>query len=207
MPNSKQKLPNSLQVLPESFRRDPEDGTFRCHLATLQSDILFEIESLSSIDADTLEILQQAVVHSRLGKARALRSTFLLSKLPDNVSETFDHRFQLCCKILIKNATNLLDGLPFNRKNFFDRCAVHPSPTTYQAWKPVDFYEHVHVPDTGKAPFDFQSAGHPLKALTCQLYPFQKRALQWLLLREGVQISGNSIVKSNPNRRHPMHLL
>jgi len=52
------------------------------------------------------------------------------------------------------------------------------------SWSPKDFYEHVHVPDSHSS-----LADEPLQNpdLTCQLYPFQARAVRWLLSREKVQ--------------------
>lgn len=48
-----------------------------------------------------------------------------------------------------------------------------------QPWAPQDFYDSVHVPDRNQIP----DLGH---ALESQLYPFQERAVAWMLRREGV---------------------
>ena len=184
-----------MQVLLESFERNPADGTFRCLLTTLQSDILCEIKSHSRTESTTLDILQNVVSLSIPRKSRKMQSICLLSKIPKNAEDTVDHRFRLCCKILINNAKDLLDGLPFNRKNAFDHCMIQNSPEIYGDWKPMDFYEHVHLPSADEAPFDSQSTDKLLEALQCQLYPFQKRALQWLLRREGVHIAGGNVVR------------
>ncbi len=48
---------------------------------------------------------------------------------------------------------------------------------------PMDFYESAHVPD--KASYDAETATLHIPHLTAKLYPFQKRAVQWLLKREG----------------------
>ena len=59
-----------------------------------------------------------------------------------------------------------------------------------------DFYNNVHVPDSGKeAPAQIQS---PL--LTAQLYPFQARAVEWLLHREGVQIGSDGTIVPDSSR-------
>lgn len=92
----------TLQVLLQSFKRAPTDGLFRCYLTTLENDTLFEIESNSETDSKTLDILQYVTNLSSAKRGSSMRSICLLSRLSDNVQDIFDHRFQLCCKILIK---------------------------------------------------------------------------------------------------------
>jgi E3 ubiquitin-protein ligase SHPRH len=62
-------------------------------------------------------------------------------------------------------------------------------PDTADTWSPQDFYRSVHVPSKDLVvPAQIQS-----DLLGCQLYPFQKRAVRWMLHREGVDIgSGGS---------------
>jgi E3 ubiquitin-protein ligase SHPRH len=57
-----------------------------------------------------------------------------------------------------------------------------------EAWSPQDFYQSVHTPDKG----DESAASLPTPELESGLYPFQKRAVQWLLRREGVEWSAES---------------
>lgn len=49
-------------------------------------------------------------------------------------------------------------------------------------WTPREFYESVHVPQ------NTESADIKCPDLICELFPFQKRAVRWLLRREGVEI-------------------
>ena len=51
-----------------------------------------------------------------------------------------------------------------------------------QPWTPKNFYQAVHVPDK-------QSVVRlpDVKGFTCKLYPFQQRAVTWMLEREGAQ--------------------
>lgn len=56
---------------------------------------------------------------------------------------------------------------------------------TDNTWSPQDFYRSVHVPN--KADKSLESL--KLDELQSDLYPFQKRAVQWLLRREGVKWS------------------
>ncbi|KAJ5961060.1 Zinc finger RING-type [Penicillium vulpinum] len=47
-------------------------------------------------------------------------------------------------------------------------------------WSPRDFYSNVHVPNATENSTNLKCAD-----LKCQLYPFQRRAVRWLLQREG----------------------
>ncbi|KAL4985044.1 peptide N-acetyl-beta-D-glucosaminyl asparaginase amidase A-domain-containing protein [Aspergillus falconensis] len=57
-------------------------------------------------------------------------------------------------------------------------------------WTPRDFYNNVHVPP------DTPELSAPVKCdLTeCELFPFQRRAVRWLLHREGKELSSNGQV-------------
>lgn len=59
--------------------------------------------------------------------------------------------------------------------------ATHDMPTS---WSPQDFYEAACVPD--KEALDREVSSMEIPTLQAQLYPFQRRAVQWLLRREGV---------------------
>ncbi|KAI9923628.1 hypothetical protein ASPWEDRAFT_38384 [Aspergillus wentii DTO 134E9] len=56
--------------------------------------------------------------------------------------------------------------------------------TPEKYWSPRDFYDNVHVPhDTSRS-----SAQIKCDTIKCQLYPFQRRAVRWLLQRENMEI-------------------
>lgn len=55
---------------------------------------------------------------------------------------------------------------------------------TRPAWSPQDFYEAACVPD--KEVIGPEVAAMEIPQLQAKLYPFQRRAVQWLLRREGV---------------------
>lgn len=56
---------------------------------------------------------------------------------------------------------------------------------TQVSWSPQDFYEAACVPDQGAMGVEVENMEIP--KLEAKLYPFQRRAVQWLLQREGVQ--------------------
>jgi E3 ubiquitin-protein ligase SHPRH len=60
-----------------------------------------------------------------------------------------------------------------------------------QPWTPQDFYESVHVPDR-KQQCDLGDV------LDSQLYPFQERAVTWMLEREGVTFENGSMAPISP---------
>ncbi|KAF2757096.1 hypothetical protein EJ05DRAFT_55747 [Pseudovirgaria hyperparasitica] len=61
-------------------------------------------------------------------------------------------------------------------------------------WKPEDFYNYVHT----TSPDDEVSSKIQTKMLESELYPFQRRAVNWLLRREGVGFSNGELVPLQP---------
>ncbi|KAK4127565.1 hypothetical protein N657DRAFT_678155 [Parathielavia appendiculata] len=59
------------------------------------------------------------------------------------------------------------------------------SRATQPSWSPQDFYEAACIPD--KQSLDAEVSGMEIPRLEATLYPFQRRAVQWLLRREGVE--------------------
>jgi len=60
-----------------------------------------------------------------------------------------------------------------------------PNATKLDTWSPQDFYQSVHTPSK-----DDKIAASINTNLESNLYPFQKRALRWMLQKEGVDWSG-----------------
>jgi E3 ubiquitin-protein ligase SHPRH len=66
------------------------------------------------------------------------------------------------------------------------------------SWSPRDFYDNVHVPpDTPSA-----SADIGCDLVRCKLYPFQNRAVRWLLEKEGVELQSNGKVTPREQIHH-----
>lgn len=63
--------------------------------------------------------------------------------------------------------------------------------TTKQEFKPSQFYAAVHVPERGVDNTDSLD----LPSLQTRLYPFQKRAVDWLLKREGVEQANDNAIR------------
>ena len=185
-------------VLLGVLRTDPSDDTSRCWVTTPHGETLLEIVVDSAVGSKTLRVLEDVAQLARAQKGRSVGSYCSLSRVSNGIGDAYGHQFRLRCKILIRSAGHLMDGLPFNKNNKFDNYEAQNSASVYDPWKPTDFYEHVHVPSINGPTIDTQTAGNPLKAMQCQLYPFQRRALQWLLRREGVEMVGENIVEYHP---------
>ncbi|KAH0566125.1 hypothetical protein GP486_000486 [Trichoglossum hirsutum] len=66
------------------------------------------------------------------------------------------------------------------------------TPDTTDSWSPREFYRGVHVPNKNTiVPDQIQS-----DQLDCQLYSFQKRAVRWMLRREGVDIDSSGFISA-----------
>ncbi|EAQ85957.1 hypothetical protein CHGG_07210 [Chaetomium globosum CBS 148.51] len=62
---------------------------------------------------------------------------------------------------------------------------LHQATSKPHSWSPQDFYEAACVPS--KDELDAEVSAMEIAGLEAVLYPFQRRAVQWLLRREGVQ--------------------
>lgn len=91
------------------------------------------------------------------------------------------------CQLFWNGTPSPLNGLrqPDHRKATEDliESFFPPSDSSVAAWSPLDFYEAAFVPrKDDEVPLSIQIPG-----LDSTLYPYQKRTLQWMLRREGVQ--------------------
>jgi E3 ubiquitin-protein ligase SHPRH len=79
-----------------------------------------------------------------------------------------------------------------------DRYFPNPDVTKTDEWSPQDFYQSVYAPDK----HDQAAASMNVDVLNSDLFPFQKRTVQWLLKREGAEWSASDkrVVHSTPVR-------
>lgn len=166
------------------------EGVYECRIATIHGQPLFDDQVRSEMSLEMLEVLRQAIVLSRPSNKTAVRSIFTVSKsvgLEDSVkSLSHEHdayvtTLDLCIRILAPNSRSLVPDLALSRQGgILDLCFPDKPFRKLEAWSPRDFYDNVHVPSKAVDP------NIPVaKELDCQLYPFQKRAVEWLLRREG----------------------
>ena len=82
---------------------------------------------------------------------------------------------------------------------YFPSADLQATGSQYHA---QSFYDVVHTPNPGKQPPP--SIQHP--AVQTELYPFQKRAVSWMLARERVYVTEDSQVADIPDTKPPIPL-
>lgn len=108
----------------------------------------------------------------------------VMSKLLRSPSGTL---LEVC--ILWHTSTSIMDRVDPIMVNILDHWmpgdlgrSVAPEP-----WNPREFYDNVHIPEKT----DANSAEIRIAALESHLFPFQRRAVRWLLAREGLSVKEN----------------
>ncbi|RAH46455.1 putative SNF2 family helicase/ATPase, partial [Aspergillus brunneoviolaceus CBS 621.78] len=156
------------------------------------SDRITDRKLIDAIDGELLGSLPCADRFVKSVPSVCYQAT--LHQLPDGKS------FRLETVILWKDSKDILDSrslLPASSRVFSkyvlresDGSLMEHTAHTQRfqgqgaSWSPRDFYENVHVPP------DMPTGSAEIKcALTeCQLFPFQRRTVRWLLQREGVKL-------------------
>lgn len=182
--------PNSgkhLSAVLNTFRQNA-NGRYHCHFATSDGTTLIDADVNSSIAPQTLEVLSKAAelsVPRRKPNTIGAAWTVLHVRHDQRMS---DHFFTFRVKILIRDSKDLSEG-SLKGRSLLDLCSPQVSRQIWEAWSPRDFYDNVFVPDRQDS-----SESPRIDQLRCKLYPFQARALRWLLGREGVTCNGAGMV-------------
>ncbi|MCJ1276785.1 hypothetical protein MMC21_004592 [Puttea exsequens] len=122
--------------------------------------------------------------------AKGVRTSFSIRKSSksfssanDSDTEVYRHGdlIELSARILVPNAQSLSRSIGVARTRLFELCAPEIIPEASNKWSPRDFYDNVHVPKVEDNDVDIPG----IDELDCELFPFQKRAVRWLLQREG----------------------
>lgn len=168
------------------------DGEYKCRITTEDGDALLDSAIRSEVDSRTLEVLRIAISPpGRNHQKNLIKSSFTMSKSLDlnHGSNTVSSwhgspvdMVQLCVKVIAPDAKDLSGSIGTGRDDIFRVCAPEIPLAVAGIWSPRDFYNSVHVP---KPETEFQDLP-AVNQLQCKLYPFQERAVQWLLRREGV---------------------
>ena len=123
-----------------------------------------------------------------------VRTRCSISKVPEYTFNSPYAIFRLDIRVLLPNAKKLLPIGPRILPG------IYASQRLPEPWSPRDFYDSVFVPSR-----DATASEIPLiDQLNCQLYPFQQRAVRWLLQREGVDFVGDKLVTHGTDRAQPM---
>ena len=97
----------------------------------------------------------------------------------------------LNAQIIWRNSSSLDEAHSNSQNDLLASLTSDKVPNTLETWSPRDFYDNVHVPDRNDKAADSLQVDH----LECQLYPFQKRAVLWLLDREGADYYGRKHIE------------
>ncbi|KAL8723657.1 MAG: hypothetical protein Q9225_000100 [Loekoesia sp. 1 TL-2023] len=159
-----------------------------CQITTEDGDLLLDATVPGECSPQTLEVLRRITDIPRVSqKKTASRVVCTLSCQADRPKRP-GMSFLLSAKILLPDNQELLEGSIFDRRLVLDLCGLDYPTHKEQAWSPRDFYDNVHVPNKKMLLSSFPR----IDQLKCQLYPFQQRAIQWLLQREKGQTSIDS---------------
>ncbi|EEH47868.2 uncharacterized protein PADG_03952 [Paracoccidioides brasiliensis Pb18] len=186
-----------------------ESSARQCHLriATNQRDIVLD----KTLDCSTCRI--DLAIPGFLPSIYRSRSKFPVACYMSTLrkAESDELSFILETKILWKDSIKFErisnDALlPFSR--YLPQNPQEPPVKTQFShgrsikecsWSPSEFYESVHVP---LKTLDLPSSALS-NSLQCQLFPFQRRAVRWMLEREGMEILPDGEIRVRPPSLSP----
>ena len=161
---------------------EASEDEYSISLATTDGSKSLDFVGFARLKLQELELIQNAVSLRLPRRGVRVRSTFALKRSSEADTDSID----LLVRILLPNATSLLENPGLPRKAGLQNYFPRESHATVGPWTPQDFYDHVHTPSK-----DEVMHVDTVKELQCYLYPFQRRAVNWMLNREGALASGN----------------
>ncbi|KAI9772245.1 MAG: hypothetical protein M1840_000994 [Geoglossum simile] len=184
---------NRLSVILDSIEII-ENDKYRLRISGTEGECLFDAVLLSNTLRPALEELQLSIESRRdnrkslkhirepNGANSAISQWFLI--LPhDSKLSTIQLQTRIKWRTRVTPSTSPMNLSPILSK-LLSIAFPKGKPDTADSWSPQDFYRSVHVPNKDLVvPAQIQS-----DQVHCQLYPFQKRAVRWMLYREGVDI-------------------
>ena len=165
-------LPVRLRSFAEIGARD-----YQCELRKLDGSYLGKINLSSEFTPAALRVLRVATLLYSPNKRSSTKAICSIVYSKHDVSRS---TLGLYIQVIWMNSKSLRDARSDAQNDFLASLAPGDGYYKVQPWSPRDFYDSVHVPSKNVAIADMQVEG-----LVCQLYPFQNRAVQWLLAREG----------------------
>ena len=144
---------------------------------------------------DDFELVRKCVSLQKSNKNSSCKSIFTISHSDSGGRASYSIR--VC--LLWRNARSLLEAQSSKQNDILGYVTPSCGNTAPESWSPRDFYDNVHVPVKENEEVHFKVDG-----LECQLYPFQKRAVRWLLNREAVDLTADGIKHSARNSELPL---
>ena len=186
---------SSLPVKLTSIEHKGSDS-YHVVLTTLEGHSLIDANVLSKTISSVIQDLHYAIHISTLKPSsptsNITRSSFLWSAPEGNTSGCFRLQTVIQWKA-VKSPEDLNpDVRPLSLRSLFAASFGRQVDMVSESYSPQHFYNSIHVPPKhAHVPTAIHS-----EALNCQLYPFQRRAVRWLLQREGTRIDGNGTLSN-----------
>lgn len=165
-----------------------EEGQYACRLISETHQTLLDgiLDSKEGCSVHTMGVVHQAI-HLSKQRHSSLRSTFNISKSEGLRYGEQTLGLDLCVRILVKDFQTMADSIAMlDRGKALEACLPRELAVRQVPFSPRDFYDNVYVPDRNTA--------HDLpvvKELQCELLPFQRRAIRWLMQREAINNRSN----------------
>ena len=166
-----------------------DEQSLICQIATEKNQTLFDdiLELKKAPPQQSLEVVRQALRISK-SKQGSIKSTYTLSKSSSLEPGSHALGLDLRVRILVSDFHTMGDSIAFlNRGHTLDACLPEELAVKKELFSPRDFYNNVYVPDRN-ASCDLPK----VTELQCELLPFQRRAISWLLQREAISIEDES---------------
>ncbi|KAI4180815.1 MAG: hypothetical protein L6R41_007006, partial [Letrouitia leprolyta] len=174
-------------ILLQKIERIGTGSSFLCQIMTEHGNLLFDAAVSGECSTQSLTVLQKIAEIPRISlKKTASRALCTIRNQIDG-SKTGERSFSISAKLLMPDNQELLGASVFDRCLVLDLCGLDYPIKRDQPWSPQDFYDDVFVPEKKMLISSFPR----IDQLKCQLYPFQQRAIEWLLRRETGRRSSN----------------
>ncbi|KAL8807501.1 MAG: hypothetical protein Q9182_000666 [Xanthomendoza sp. 2 TL-2023] len=179
-PSAFRNRPPQPVVLKTVERCDKGVPSILCQLALQHGEILLDTVFSGECPPQSLNILQRVVDIPAVSQKKTASRVFCTLSQQLGVDQSLGESFLLSARIYLPNNGELLQGSAFDRRLVLENSGSIDPFHVDRPWSPRDFYDSVFVPDKRELLSSFPL----INQLRCQLYPFQQRAIQWLLRRE-----------------------
>ena len=192
-----------MPVLITKLNENPYGG-FRIVLANVEGVVLLNASFGSDTSHDLMEDVTEAISigtgpkHTRhtWGDSETARAQFMLRR-PEGLHST---SFTLQVRVLWRKMNSYSDlafSTKFHHRQSLARFFPLGKPESNADTSPRLFYESIRSSKTGLS----LSPLRPIPTMTCRLYPFQQRAVRWLLRREGIDV--DELGRARPHDPRP----
>ena len=169
-------------VLLKRFEKSQKNDRYHVRIETLNGLPVFDSKVIGCIPEASYNTVQKLIQVSNLTSKKTAARCLCTASSETIYSSNEQYLWRVCAKVMLPNATRLYEGTAFDQSLLQDLCGISPPGKERKSWEPRDFYNSVFVPRKSESISNFPA----VQELKSELYPFQKRAVNWLLSREGV---------------------